>query len=88
MSAKVKTTAWSDVLATCPVSEADVPRHLDRIEAEEHAFQLQEVREEQHMTQLCTARRHSRRQEAVACLFPNLRRRGPRPVMTLVVCSK
>src|SRR5690625_7395256 len=51
MSTKTKTTAWSDVRAKRPVDASAVSEHVARMEAEERAYRLREIREEQGVTQ-------------------------------------
>ena len=46
-----RTTSWSDVRAKRPVDEVAVADHVARMEAEERAYRLREIREEQGVTQ-------------------------------------
>ena len=51
MSTKTKTTAWRDVRAKRPVDASAVSEHVARMEDEERAYRLREIREEQGVTQ-------------------------------------
>lgn len=41
-----KTARWNDMRAKRPVDDAVVAAHVARMEAEEHAYRLSEIREE------------------------------------------
>lgn len=47
MRSETRTTSWSDVLAKRPVDETAVAEHVARMETEERAYRLREIREEQ-----------------------------------------
>lgn len=68
MSTKTKTTAWSDVRAKRPVDQATVTEHVARMEAEERAYRLREIREEQGVTQKELADRMAITQPTVSAL--------------------
>lgn len=68
MSTKTKTTAWSDVRAKRPVDEAAVDEHAARMEAEERAYRLREIREEQGVTQKELAERMALTQPTISAL--------------------
>src|SRR5699024_11578315 len=68
MSTKTKTTAWSDVRAKRPVDASAVSEHVARMEAEERAYRLREIREEQGVTQKELADRMAITQPTVSAL--------------------
>lgn len=68
MSTKAKTTAWRDVRAKRPVDEAAVGEHVERMEAEERAYRLREIREAQGVTQKELADRMAITQPTISAL--------------------
>ena len=68
MSTKGKNTAWSDVRAKRPVDEQAVAEHAARMEAEERAYRLREIREEQGVTQKELAERMDLAQPTISAL--------------------
>lgn len=68
MSTKTKTTAWSDVRTKRPVDETAVAEHVARMEAEERAYRLREIREEQGVTQKELADRMALTQPTISAL--------------------
>lgn len=68
MSTKSKTAAWSDVRAKRPVDETAVAGHIARMEAEERAYRLREIREEQGVTQKELADRMAITQPTISAL--------------------
>ena len=64
----IKTVSWSDVRAKRPVDDAVVTEHVARMEAEERAYRLREVREEQGVTQKELADRMSLTQPTISAL--------------------
>ena len=65
---KTKTVAWRDVRAKRPVDDAVVADHAARMEAEERAYRLREIREEQGVTQKELADRMSLTQPTISAL--------------------
>lgn len=65
---KIKTVSWSDVRAKRPVDDAVVAEHVARMEAEERAYRLREIREEQGVTQKELAERMSLTQPTISAL--------------------
>ncbi|MBX3144383.1 MAG: helix-turn-helix transcriptional regulator [Trueperaceae bacterium] len=65
---KAKTVAWTDVRALRPVNEAVVAEHAARMEAEERAFALRQIRLEQGITQKELAERMSLTQPTISAL--------------------
>ncbi len=65
---KTKTVSWSDVRAKRPVDDAAVADHVARMEAEERAYRLREIREEQGVTQKELADRMSLTQPTISAL--------------------
>ncbi len=63
-----RTVAWQDVRAKRPGDEAAVARHLARMEAEERAYRLREIREEQGVTQKQLAERMHLTQPTISAL--------------------
>ena len=68
MSTKMKTTAWSDVRAKRPIDKATFAKHVARMEAEERAYRLREIREEQGVTQKELADRMAITQPTISAL--------------------
>lgn len=68
MSTKAKTTSWGDVRAKRPVDETAVAEHVARMEAEERAYRLREIREEQGVTQKELAERMDLTQPTISAL--------------------
>lgn len=68
MSTKPKTTAWSGVRAKRPVDDAVVAEHVARMESEERAYRLREIREEQDVTQKELADRMAITQPTISAL--------------------
>lgn len=68
MSTKTTTVAWSDVRAKRPVDGTLVAEHVSRMEAEERAYRLREVREEQGLTQKELADRMALTQPTISAL--------------------
>lgn len=68
MSTKTKTTAWNNVRAKRPIDEATVAEHVSRMEAEERAYRLREIREEQGVTQKELAERMAITQPTISAL--------------------
>lgn len=68
MSTRSTTTAWSDVRAKRPVDQAVVAEHVARMEAEERAYRLREIREEQGVTQKELAERMAITQPTISAL--------------------
>ncbi|NLT30333.1 MAG: XRE family transcriptional regulator, partial [Propionibacterium sp.] len=64
----MKTTPWRDVRAKRPIDEAAVAEHLTRMEAEERAYRLREIREEQGVTQKELAERMELTQPTISAL--------------------
>jgi transcriptional regulator with XRE-family HTH domain len=60
--------AWHDVRAKRPVDEAAMSRHVARMEAEERAYRLREIREEQGVTQKQLAERMHLTQPTISAL--------------------
>lgn len=74
---KTKVVSWSDVRAKRPVDDVVVANHVARMEAEERAYRLREIREEQGVTQKELADRMSLTQPTVSALESgNLDRSG------------
>jgi predicted transcriptional regulator len=65
---KTKATAWGDVRAKRPINEAAVAEHIARMEAEERAYRLREIREEQGVTQKELAERMDLTQPTISAL--------------------
>ena len=65
---KPKTVSWSDVRAKRPVDNAAVAEHLARMEAEERAYRLREIREQQGVTQKELAERMDLTQPTISAL--------------------
>jgi DNA-binding XRE family transcriptional regulator len=65
---KIKTVSWSDVRVKRPVDDAVVADHVARMEAEERAYRLWEIREEQGVTQKELANRMSLTQPTISAL--------------------
>ena len=65
---KTKTVSWSDVRAKRPVDDAAVADHVARMEAEERAYRLREIREEQGVTQTALAERMRVTQPTISAL--------------------
>ncbi|MDR1189461.1 MAG: XRE family transcriptional regulator [Bifidobacteriaceae bacterium] len=63
-----KTVAWSEVRAKRPSHEAAVAKHVARMEAEERAFRLREMREELGVTQKELAERMDLTQPTISAL--------------------
>lgn len=63
-----RTVAWQDVRAKRPVDDAAVADHIARMEAEERAYRLREIREEQGVTQKQFAERMHLTQPTIAAL--------------------
>lgn len=63
-----KTVSWSDVRAKRPVDDVVIAAHVSRMEAEERAFRLREIREEQGVTQRELADRMSLTQPTISAL--------------------
>lgn len=60
--------SWTDVRAKRPVDDAAVAEHVARMEAEERAYRLREIREEQGATQVELADRMSLTQPTISAL--------------------
>lgn len=65
---KAKTVSWSDVRAKRPIDDAAVAKHVARMETEERAYKLREIREEQGVTQKELADRMSLTQPTISAL--------------------
>lgn len=65
---KSKTVSWNDVRAQRPVDDAAVAEHVGRMEAEERAYRLREIREEQGVTQKELAVRMDLTQPTISAL--------------------
>ncbi|MBN9611726.1 MAG: hypothetical protein BGO26_11135 [Actinobacteria bacterium 69-20] len=65
---KPKTVAWGDVRAKRPVNDAAVADHIARMESEERAYRLREIREEQGVTQKELAERMDLTQPTISAL--------------------
>jgi len=63
-----KTVAWDDVLRKRPANMDAVTKHVARLEAEEHAYRLREIREEQGVTQKELAERLHLTQPTISAL--------------------
>ncbi|AXE40018.1 helix-turn-helix domain-containing protein [Acidipropionibacterium virtanenii] len=63
-----RTVAWQGVRAKRPVDEAAVAGHVARMEAEERAYRLREIREEQGVTQKQLAERMHLTQPTISAL--------------------
>ena len=63
-----KTVSWNDVRAKRPVDDSVVASHVARMEAEERAYRLREIREEQGVTQKELADRMSLTQPTISAL--------------------
>lgn len=65
---KPTTASWRDVRAKRPLSEDAVAQHVARMEAEERAYRLREIREEQGVTQKELAERMEITQPTISAL--------------------
>ena len=65
---KPKTVSWNDVRAKRPVDDAAVAEHVARMETEERAYRLREIREEQGITQAELAGRMNLTQPTISAL--------------------
>ncbi|WP_066907855.1 helix-turn-helix domain-containing protein [Millisia brevis] len=65
---KPKTVSWNDVRAKRPVDIATVTEHVVRMEVEERAYRLREIREEQGVTQKELAERLDLTQPTISAL--------------------
>jgi DNA-binding XRE family transcriptional regulator len=65
---KPKAASWRDVRAKRPLNEDAVAKHVARMEAEERAYRLREVREEQGVTQKELADRMQITQPTISAL--------------------
>ncbi|MCL3778008.1 MULTISPECIES: helix-turn-helix transcriptional regulator [unclassified Actinomyces] len=65
---KAKTVSWSDVRAKRPADPVAVATHVARMETEERAYRLREIREEQGVTQKELADRLSLTQPTISAL--------------------
>lgn len=65
---RTRTTSWRDVRAQRPVNEASVAEHVARMGAEERAYRLREIREDQGVTQQELAERMQLTQPTVSAL--------------------
>lgn len=65
---KSRTVSWSDVRARRPVDDAVIADHVERMKAEERAYRLREIREEQGVTQKELADRMSLTQPTISAL--------------------
>jgi predicted transcriptional regulator len=63
-----KTVSWSEVRDKRPVDESSVAGHIARMEAEERAWRLREIREEQGVTQKELAERMGLTQPTISAL--------------------
>lgn len=63
-----KTVSWQDVRAKRPVDEQAVAEHVERMIAEERAYRLREIREEQGVTQKELAERMHLTQPTISAL--------------------
>ncbi|MDR2566321.1 MAG: XRE family transcriptional regulator [Bifidobacteriaceae bacterium] len=63
-----KTVTWQEVRAKRPVDKAVVASHVSRMEAEERAYRLREIREELGMTQKELAERMNLTQPTISAL--------------------
>lgn len=68
MSPKTNTTVWSEVRAKRPADEATIADHVARMESEERAYRLREIREEQGVTQKELAARMALTQPTISAL--------------------
>lgn len=64
----MSTTTWRDVRAKRPVDSAAVAKHVARMEAEERAYRLREIRMEQGVTQKELAERMALTQPTISAL--------------------
>ncbi|MCW4466268.1 helix-turn-helix transcriptional regulator [Glutamicibacter sp. MNS18] len=62
------TVSWNDVRAQRPVDEVAVAKHVARMGAEERAYRLREIREEQGVTQKELADRMALTQPTISAL--------------------
>ena len=62
------TVSWNDVRAQRPVDEVAVAEHVARMGAEERAYRLREIREEQGVTQKELADRMALTQPTISAL--------------------
>ena len=65
---KIKTVSWSDVRAKRPIDDAAIAEHVARMEAEERAYRLREIREELGVAQKELADRMSLTQPTISAL--------------------
>jgi predicted transcriptional regulator len=65
---KSRTVSWGDVRARRPVDDAVIADHVERMKAEERAYRLREIREEQGVTQKELADRMSLTQPTISAL--------------------
>lgn len=65
---KTKTASWNEVRAKRPVDDGAVAEHVARMEAEERAYRLREIREEQCVTQKELAERMDLTQPTISAL--------------------
>lgn len=65
---KTKTVSWSDVRNKRPLDDHLVAEHAARMEAQERAYGLRQVREEQGVTQKELAERMSLTQPTISAL--------------------
>ncbi|WP_235530094.1 MULTISPECIES: helix-turn-helix domain-containing protein [unclassified Nocardioides] len=65
---KPKTTSWREARAKRPVHDDAVANHVARMAAEERAYRLREIREEQGVTQKELAERMAITQPTISAL--------------------
>ena len=65
---KAKTVSWTEARAKRPVDQAVVATHVARMQAEERAYRLREIREEQGVTQKELAERMDLTQPTISAL--------------------
>jgi predicted transcriptional regulator len=65
---RVKTVSWDEVRDKRPANAEVVAAHVDRMEAEERAYRLREIREEQGVTQQELAERMHLTQPTISAL--------------------
>lgn len=65
---KTNTVTWNDVRAQRLVDDAVVAEHVSRMTAEERAYRLREIREEQGVTQTELAERMNLTQPTISAL--------------------
>ena len=68
MSAKTRTATWSEVRAKRSVDADALAEHVTRMEAEERAYRLREIREDQGVTQKELAERMHLTQPTISAL--------------------